>query len=48
MFQKINFSFLGTNTVIPCGKLSIKNFIDTADKALYQAKGKNRNNVVSI
>ncbi|WBW97149.1 GGDEF domain-containing protein [Oceanirhabdus sp. W0125-5] len=39
---------LGTYTVVPTDKLAIKKFIYMADKALYKAKGTNRNNVVSL
>ena len=36
----------GVNTVIPSDKLSIRDFIRTADKALYEAKDNKRNNTV--
>jgi diguanylate cyclase (GGDEF)-like protein len=38
---------LGVNTVIPSDKSSIEEFINTTDKALYKAKEKNRNNIVT-
>lgn len=37
---------LGANTIIPSDKSSIDEFIRTADIALYEAKEKDRNNVV--
>ena len=37
---------IGVNTIIPSDKLLIKDFIKTADKALYKAKDNKRNNTV--